>query len=95
MKSYRSTFTAGLVVAATMYAAVLFAPMDAAEAGSLNASSPAQATTAPRPFIRIADGPSCTQKQGRCEDKCMSAGGGSAATTQCFHKCQAEADACK
>ena len=39
MKSYRSTFAAGLFIAATIFAAVLLAPMNAAEAGGLNMSS--------------------------------------------------------
>lgn len=33
MKSYQPTFTAGLFTAATIFAAVLLAPMNAAEAG--------------------------------------------------------------
>ena len=37
-----STFATGLFATAAVFAAVLFAPMDAAEAGSLNASSPQQ-----------------------------------------------------
>ena len=64
-------------------------------ASATGTTTSAQAATAPRPAVRIAEGPSCTQKQGHCEDRCMRAGGGNAATTQCFHKCQAEADACK
>ncbi len=57
--------------------------------------TPAQSTFDPRPAVRIAAGPSCTQKQGQCEDKCVSAGGGDARMNECFHKCQAAADACK
>ncbi|MCF8478201.1 MAG: hypothetical protein K9G60_14325 [Pseudolabrys sp.] len=62
---------------------------------SASQSVPRGTSDEPRPLGRIAAGPSCTQKQGQCEDKCVSAGGGNARVTECFHKCQAEADACK
>jgi hypothetical protein len=62
---------------------------------SASQSMPRGTIDAPRPLGRIAAGPSCQAQQGHCEDKCTRAGGGNARMNECFHKCQAEADACK
>ncbi len=63
MKLLDSIFATGLVVAATLFAAVLLAPMGAAEAGSLNASSSPQFS---QPTIVLAQ----KKSAGQCKTEC-------------------------